>query len=886
MRVALIAVHGVADQERGATADAIAALLVDTAPAEVRYVGAGSEEFVLPVEPLADPAETRREPAEAEPKEAGRRIAQAARQSFRSDFHAESAHEPAGSKHGETKRPADVSRAGAQAALDSDLGIEATSYLLRKARREGAASESYASTKIQLERHTVNGTTGVDLYEMYWADLSRLSGALPRIITELFTLVFRLSKLGRETVDSAQRHFAAEGAAESGGWVWRIFPFLQRSIDWAFVNLLAQFFMQLALLGLLLVIFGAARQHPWVFGVTAGAAVAVGLAWLVYLGLSAGMRLAAPVALLFAGIAMFVWPTAAPWCFGAIVLGVVTAVYDVALRIGDDRFPLVRFSGLAVWCAPVVAMLTDLVVTPDGAIPAATRLVQLPLVGVEIVITFMKWWWIVGALAVAAWAIGGALAGLGGRTARASVDTGRLGLLASMGTFLMLAMAIWALLVTPLEWAVDQVDYTPRVFVGDTTASTDLSSRCSLSVPTPPSSVEVAKAPVGTATHFLLVRYQNSTAAFSAVAALLLLLLLHNVLSFAPSLFAELGWLGPGKRDTKQPAATRLGRWLTRGLRLTPLTLNVVLAAAVIVAVASALDFAFQQGPVATWLGSVPLIGCVPWFSAEFLKPFVISAAGLTAALSAVGGLLSRYLPGLRAPLDVALDVDNYFREFPRKSIPRARIFSRYAALLKHVAAQHYDRIVIVSHSQGTIISAELLRFLSTRTAQAVKTARREALRGGVGADVSLLTLGSPLRQLYAARFPSLYQWVLSRRDAHVGPAADAIGAERWANAFTSGDYVGRWLWSSGEAKSGEPDPLDDTLQPPILGRSDAYALLPKEPPDPASLANLREFEVCLGAGAHTHYFERGQHMVAWLIDYLISAPRLFEPDAGRPQRT
>ena len=28
--------------------------------------------------------------------------------------------------------------------------------------------------------------------------------------------------------------------------------------------------------------------------------------------------------------------------------------------------------------------------------------------------------------------------------------------------------------------------------------------------------------------------------------------------------------------------------------------------------------------------------------------------------------------------------------------------------------------------------------------------------------------------------------------------------------------------------------------------------------------------EVCLGLGAHTHYFDRDQTTVAWMIDYLI----------------
>src|SRR5947208_7411209 len=44
---------------------------------------------------------------------------------------------------------------------------------------------------------------------------------------------------------------------------------------------------------------------------------------------------------------------------------------------------------------------------------------------------------------------------------------------------------------------------------------------------------------------------------------------------------------------------------------------------------------------------------------------------------SALGGQLSRRLPALRASLDVAMDVDNHFREFPRTNIPRDRKSTR-----------------------------------------------------------------------------------------------------------------------------------------------------------------------------------------------------------------
>jgi pimeloyl-ACP methyl ester carboxylesterase len=261
-------------------------------------------------------------------------------------------------------------------------------------------------------------------------------------------------------------------------------------------------------------------------------------------------------------------------------------------------------------------------------------------------------------------------------------------------------------------------------------------------------------------------------------------------------------------------------------------------------------------------------VAIVSWVA---LKPLVISAAGLLALLSALGGLLSRYVPWLRAPLDIALDVDNHFREFPRKAIARARIFSRYAALLEHLAAEKYQRVVIVAHSQGTVISAELLRYLQHRGAAVAPgtdaTDRAANLWRFLDKKVHLLTAGCPLRQLYAARFPDRYDWVLDQRNGRVGPAAGDVGACRWINAYTTGVFGGRWLGSDTPPAAGVPLPSVDTL----TGRPDLYAASTAPQALAAVVAGATELDVCLGGGAHTHYFEPDQKVVAQLVDALVS---------------
>jgi hypothetical protein len=265
----------------------------------------------------------------------------------------------------------------------------------------------------------------------------------------------------------------------------------------------------------------------------------------------------------------------------------------------------------------------------------------------------------------------------------------------------------------------------------------------------------------------------------------------------------------------------------------------------------------------------------IPELSRQILKPLIFSAASAMVTVSLLGGLLSRYLPGLRAPLDMALDIDNHFREFPRAGIPRARIFARYFALLRHLSRQGYDRIVIVSHSQGTVISTELLRYLKFRaervTARPAAAGPDDALAtvwSDIAGAVHLLTAGSPLRQLYAARFPSLYRWVLQEQYGRMGPSAAGLGVQRWINAYMTGDYVGRWLWSR---PAREPSDVSDALVDQVVAQDDVYQPATAHPKQDPAPPGWREWDVCLGAGAHTHYFEPDQLGMARLVDQLIS---------------
>jgi len=215
----------------------------------------------------------------------------------------------------------------------------------------------------------------------------------------------------------------------------------------------------------------------------------------------------------------------------------------------------------------------------------------------------------------------------------------------------------------------------------------------------------------------------------------------------------------------------------------------------------------------------------------------------------------------------------------------RAKIFERYASTLRHLSryrgsdGRGYDSIVIVAHSLGTVISADLLRFLLANDdpeLHALGFGEEGNLRPADAKSnripIKMLTMGSPIRQLLNRFFPHLYDWVRPKPDNGLRPLAAAAGASpppsiaefappspeglgvtEWVNMYRSGDYVGRSLWldewynrTAGGADGGEyPETAYASV---IQGRT----------------------EMCIGAGAHTHYWDDTAPEVANMLDKMI----------------
>ncbi|HWZ71277.1 MAG TPA: hypothetical protein VN326_07330 [Casimicrobiaceae bacterium] len=824
-RVAVIAIHGVADQKLGDTCQVLAELLIAQTPNGFVYEPGVRQDEILQVklvEPL-QPTGTTRDG-----------LRKQLRQSTGSDFLRQG-----GTAAGE-KRLLAAQRA------PLSKGADYTDYLLAKAKREDAPIDTYTAPCIAMTRRKGATADQVDIHEMYWADLSRLSGLVPRILTELFTLLFRLSSLGRDTVQ-----VQAASEAYKDDRVWRVLASLQTCLDFAYSRILALLFLQLVMLALILVPFGLLLSDatPLHQAASVIAGMAAGL-WYFYRARNAVVALA-----IAAVVGVCLWIAPAAWVDGLVWIALLSLLYDWWMRVCEERFTLVRPFGWILW---IISIATVIVFAARATSSDLAMWVWGALSALEVVLLLIVIWWTFVAPIMLVW-LGasifasrrhGADAAAGAPVsvrAKSSVATGRTGLFVSLGFFIIITMTAWALVTTGVERAVEHVPYHPILFK-----------------PAPPVVPGDAIAPgQTTAGIFLDERFVNSTSGFSVIALLLFPLVLYLVLMLLPSVLAELGLISQ--------QFGRLGRWLTGGYRELDRVSLTFVAAAVAAALLAAVvlvaaRFSVDLSP--TWFGRhLKLFGEL---SKNWLNFFVISAGTATIALTAAGGVLSRYVPWLRAPLDAALDVDNHFREFPRRAIPRARIFSRYVALLKHVAAQNYERIVIVSHSQGTVISADLLRYLKERAADAEASGRDDEvarLWRDVRSKTMLVTAGCPLRQLYAARFPEMYDWVLRDDGTKMGPAAADVGVTLWVNVYTTGDYVGRWLWSRTARGAEYPISQIDEIQggetytPANIDASDWRTLM----------GQATGKDVSIGAGAHTHYFAPGQVVMASIVDALIA---------------
>ncbi len=847
-RVAVIAVHGVADQQPESTSKAVADLLAHTTHCDAFQ----QSPLRLEVKPVPLGARLTREESKQ----------------------AESAERWAWKQKSETATPR---RKGDGPPLDA--GDAAHQYMREQldGYREVAPDEAtYETVRLVSQSKDANGggtgslDTEVHVFEMYWADLSRFAGIGYHIFIELYQLLFYLCGLGRKTLEMAQRE---DGL---GGW-WTVLLWSRAAAERLLVlavpifNLFVLATASVALPLWLCVDRSDAQVALMVKALAATLAAGLGgfgvYSWQLRQGRSAAWWFA--LALVPVGAAAGAWWVVAsgatlPWLMGLWGLLAGAAVFWIMLQYQRRQPGAIYFT---VGAGVVFLAVYGYEIVWRGRAGNATAMLNGVLRAVEdqCLLLGIAWFLLIAAAMLAT--VSGLLARLGlprqpsGLWFRAvrALWTGDLTLVLPTLLVLMINLSLWqAVAVTvvpspPKTHEKIDVRQGRNDKVGGEPKTESLILDQLLGPAGSPGKWERLWTGRYEPNHWFFQRNpppvrdlreeasqmveQRTPAGYAWICGAFFVAALWMAWCLAPAVGTEGRPPSPEREvsiwqgETLTLAFARM-RWAGEVVRLL-----VVVA----LPVSYVWTLAHAKGPIsdptkaaALWAGAVVALGVIAsrgWF---------------------------RFLAfGLRSALDIALDVTNWLRLHPRRENPRARICARFHSLLRYVCEWRdsrdqgpYDGLIIIAHSQGTVITADLLRFLQREAAAnpAIKPSRL----GAADFPVYLFTMGCPLRQLYSLRFPQLYDW--ARHPALPAtawpgdrPRPADLGLRQWVNAYRSGDYVGRYVWWP----ENWPETYDPTLPPKT---------------DPTLCVS----EFCIGSGAHLNYWDNHGQRIGEQLDALI----------------
>ncbi len=733
-RIAVVAVHGVADPEPGASARAVADLLLrrpEGAWRKAEEVG-----LRIPIPGLPGAAAGRAEPAPT----------------LRVDERSQRFHEAL-----------EGNRRPEQRAQAFDPSLEFALGLF-----EGYAApqpQTYGTPRIRL-RHAGPGGAAleVDVIELYWADLSRAGRGLVRFLGELYQLLLHLPSLGRHATD-------AESLRHPGDRRWAWFGSLQA---WTIRVLV----LWIPVLNLLMLPPAAALASTIVpaewRGVAAGMVLALaGGLLLALLGLRESWRhgLAGALVGLVAGAALFL---ALAWLLDAtsVLAALAWALFSVGALFLGRFYDQVR-AGAYHWARLGLVFLgTGALLLLAGGVEGG----NVPRLGLQLLTTIFVAlrgvWFLFFVLASVQVVVGLWLARQGQAPAR-TAWIARFSVALAALAILVVTLSVWAFVARSVAPLLPKELVDPWDFQAPWLAFPNL---------LPP---EVTK-PGQLLGDFVKSLLTAGGGIFLGSLVLLVSLLLAVALGVAPSIVQEVA----PPRDATRREREKQHQRITNGL-----------------------EFFFQSADLLS-LGLVLAVATSILAGAGRALPD--TAAWAAGGLLVTAFVARGWLGSARSLLDVLLDVDNYMREHPRGAGPRVRMFERTHAVLQHLGAgPTYDAVVFVAHSQGTVIVADYLRL-----------ARHRGWLANPGIPVHLMTMGTPLRQLYERCFPALYDWVARE------PLADRLAElhlASWTNLYRSGDYIGRALG----------------FAPGAEGTSEA----------------------CIGIGAHTHYWDETAPAVGEELD-------------------
>ena len=861
-RIAVVAVHGVADQAPDDSAEAIANLLLNLNRDghHTRYVPFTRRPITIATRPVL------MRPLEAESPRLNR---------FFSRF------DPKGPALRYEAEAADAVRQGRASRRRGVTPTPPEHVFMRDQlghfKGDGPAG-AYETVRLESMRLGDGGgddgevPVHVHVYEMYWADLSKLGTGIMRMVGELYQLMCHLSHLGRHAVDLATLEYDTPA--------WRAFQFLQTAavaILTLPIVILHLFIFTLgvvplaaslerprtpALIGLTLFVGGATayyafrRRAPkgprrgwrvWAWGLAplAASAVAALTVWLI----ACAFRWAGWSELGFRHLLTIEW------------IAILVLVATVMLTGYARRQRRAGTVGLVLGTIVLGLLLPVILLAPNShAGIARACLWVIELTFLMLVVCWTAFVVAQLAAAVAGYVVKRAAPDDERRRVHRTVWTARLTLAFPIAVLVLLGIIIGAVLRhLPLPLIPARQTYH-SLFV-------------------PPLGAYASGYEFG---DYLLEL--SSTHLFPVFLLLLALAGIFAAWALFPVVWAEAKPPVGGVEMSRQ-----FGNWLDNGYLLLGRAGHIVFVSVVLLLPLSA---AF------TWLetlGWPPAAKLYVWLGNHGLNYLqtraVLGSIGTLVATPAVILVLlqnKKLTLGFRAVLDIALDVDNHLRVRPLDRNPKAQIAARYASLLRYLCrwtdpedGGRYDAVVIIAHSQGTVITADLLRFIRYEWQQGCTDPSLDRIFGEhADLPVLLFTMGCPLRQLYGIRFPHLYRWARHDRpdavpiDNPFDDSADAmhqrraplpqpLGVACWVNAYRSGDYVGRFLWQADQCTHVWDFREDKTS-------AGAWTATTSDPsPLTGDVGKVRR-EFCIGPGAHTHYWDGTAKPIAVQLDRLI----------------
>jgi len=933
--VAVIAIHGVGRHAPGSSAEALATLLssigrkngqADHIPHAPLYAGFDALSIEVPLAPVATehavlpgaPLSKYGKPLSSANDHLNRSFWQRVWGMFdeRRGFLAEQ-------RDGVAQVPSDPSKATVSREPKIEHESENFDYLYmleQLADYQGEPDRLFSTFRFDARRAEspyghVAPIPAVHIYDAHYSDLSKPESSFVGFFFAFYQLLFHLAGIGLNGVYLAEAENTAPG---SGPWPWRVFSWLHacavRSLT-MFVPILNLVFLCIGLSAFVdkfnpIAAYAIGYSLAAFLGLTATLLIRKyhrspkrPLVWAVIPFVGAGVVICALQLLVLVGHTWISSMHSEKWLVllnWLILAGI--AIYFIARKFNEVRTGSSKIA-IPLYVVNVIVFLFFLH-RASGAV--SNEAATAAFLTVQFVFGELSLCWVVCLLsALLSWPV--SVACIASVTvpeekcrAKAAHRTGRFAFAISASSFLITAMVLWSGVAHYTSNGLHVFDHIPTEVVNNASFARGFVAWAIPEVGDLEASVWCIELPRGSACPIAAPtnaehpwdRYLNGLLLITVTPGLPFTLILIGasflllVWAALPSVLFEI-W--PKRTPPSDHNTTRrAGEWLSHGLD------NIVILIRVL------------------WIGIVPipivfgLLNLLAWhgFSPQFLDGSLDSArrmtlpmiewVGAVVALSAAAIATTILKYGV-VVLDALLDVDNYLRTVPVTQTPRARIAERMTSLLRYVAnyrdaqGRPYQRLIIVAHSLGTLVSADLLRFLTISTVKHPDPVlRADGLHADANAPaipIYLLTMGSPLRPLLNRFFPHLYKWVTPMPDnssratafrsalsdppknisAETLPLPQELSVRGWCNTYRSGDYVGRYLWSAGWLKR-------NTHQEgtgPVARIND---------PSPATRA-----EMCIGIGAHTHYWDRSAPDVADVLQKLIVDPERVFPLTDEP---